>query len=134
MMRKEQVASIIAGAGVGTATIFLLREHMDEKGSPAAGLPIPEGFKTYSALVGIIGGTAATVVGGLYPALTGKSFFDENINTFLTAAGITLLTGGILSALYPKTGASAGLTLTPVGSAVTIVPAAEGEAKEVVYA
>lgn len=131
-MRKETVASIIAGAGTGTAAIFILKEYVDKKYGPVTALPLPSELKlnTYTALVGIGGGALATVLGGVMPALTGKTYFSENINTFLTAMGITMLAGGILSTVTEKEIPAAALAGTP--PTVTIVP--PETTKEAIYA
>jgi len=114
---------VIVGAASGAAVPLLLREYVDEKHKPAlaARLPIPEGFKNWSAIVGTVGGAAALTVSAIYPAITGKTLFSRDVNTFLIAAGASALTTGIICGMFPKTAAPAAGLYTPK---VTVVPAA----------
>lgn len=123
---------VIVGAASGAAIPLLLREYVDEKHKPAlaARLPVPEGFKNWSALVGTIGGAAALTVGAIYPAITGKTLVGRDMNIFLTAAGASALVTGIICGMFPKTGApsaAAGLYVPKV----TVVPAAKATPQEI---
>lgn len=121
---------VIVGAATGAAVPLLLREYVDEKHKPAlaARLPIPEGFKNWSALVGTIGGAAALTVGAIYPAITGKTLFSRDVNTFLTAAGASALVTGIICGMFPKSApAAAGLYVPKV----TVVPASRAATEEI---
>lgn len=100
MIEKKSIAVMTAGAGVGIAQTFILREYVDKEYGLIPGLEGLGGFGTYSAMGGLISGGITTVV-GLISVLTGKITRNETIQIGLIGYGIPALSGGILSGIFP---------------------------------
>lgn len=89
-----------AGAGVGIAQTFILREYVDKEHGLIPGLEGLGGFGSYSAMGGLISGGITTAL-GLISVLTGKITTNETIQVGLIGYGIPALSGGILSGIFP---------------------------------
>lgn len=87
---------IVAGAAAGAAIPLILREYLDQ---PPSQPPSTAGFdwKKPSALVGIGGGAALTLLG-----LFGHRWLGDTIATFASAAGPAMIVTGVYSAMFPK--------------------------------
>jgi len=104
---------IIAGGAAGAAIPLIIREYVDKTTPPAAGFD----WKKPSALVGLIGGAAATAIG-----IFGSRWVGPTISTALVAAGPAMMVTGAYSAMFPKgteTGTPAGLRFTASKQATT---------------
>jgi len=93
-MDKKETGIVIAGATVGTAVPFLMREYIDDKWSVEQlgnwGKP--------SVLTGIITGGLATALGAFF----GGKIRSEDLRTFLVSYGVPALVEGILFGIFPK--------------------------------
>ena len=116
------MAAGIAGAGLGTTTVFLLKELDKRQGPVTALTPYLGDFAKPSTLIGILGGGLATAL-GMYSVITGKPLRDEKIQAAMIGFGVPLFVGTIVRELTETTTAGASAVLVRPASTLTIKPA-----------
>ena len=125
-MDKKTVAAGVAGAGLGTTTLFLVKE-LDKRHGPVTALtPYLGDFSKPSTLVGILGGGLVTAV-GIYSVITGKPLRDEKLQAGTIGFGIPLFVGTIVRELIETTPTGASAVMIKPTSTVTIRPAAPAQ-------
>lgn len=108
-MDRATAGRVIAGAGIGTALPFLLRQHVDDRYS----IEQLGNWGKPSVLVGIISGIAGIGLG-----LTGR--VSERIADFLVSYGVPALIEGILFGIYPKQTTATGAARIPAVRATAV--------------
>lgn len=97
MVGKEDIIGGAAGAGVGVAAVFLLREFVDKQRAE----PIVKGiggFGEISSLVGIATGIPALAI-GIYDI--GKKTMPSSVQIGLITYGSSAIVTGVISGLRP---------------------------------
>lgn len=104
-MYKKQAGIIVAGAAIGGAQTFILREFVDGQYGPI--IPGIGSWGNPSVVAGLAGGGVTSVLAVLGVLGKGPIKDDDQIYGLL-AYGIPAIVGGIYSGLYPIGTPSAG--------------------------
>lgn len=125
MISKKILGSSAGGMVLGVSQTALLREFVDKPmaksylaTNPTSTSPAPflmkqlKNFGSPSAVIGIASGAIATGI-GTYGSLKGRPMDNNSANIGLTSYGISALTTGVYSGIFPTVEWSAGVATDP---------------------